>query len=244
MSNNLTLLRSFPSLPTGCCHDALFAHVFNEQGEALKLVTGAWSFVAYDKTISDQYAIPLSEDAERTQSFSAVIAEGDLTLPDTPDGEVYEIEYWRVTSGSPAPPYVRVNSTLLEVVPFVWYQHKMMQGSMSLGDAQRAIQEEYVVQVSVAYNADVSTIQFTAWLEVDGIRATDTQNCNILMLDSTGSTILNSTQATPVTGFPGLFAWSITNIPLNADTSYTIFGTMLDAGSNLRSTTCAAVTWD
>ncbi len=243
MPNNLFLMRSFPELATGCCDDKLFASVFNQQGQALHNVDGFWSFEDYVAVNANNYAILMAENAERTKSFSALLAEADFNMADTPDGEVYEIEYWRLDIGD-GPEFIRQNSTLLAVEPFVWYAGKKVLGVTSLGVAQRTMADQYMVQISVAYNSDSSTIQFLAWLEKNGVRQTESQNCNVLMFDREGTAILNSTQTQPIPGYPGMFQWPIVNIPLLADTSYTIIATIKDVDDALRMGVCAAVTWD
>lgn len=242
-ANNLYLQRCFPELLTGCCPSSIYCHVFNWQDYALLNTAGSWALSPFHGASSQNFAIPMVESADRSRSYSALLTPDSFSLPDTPDGEFYEIEFWRLDTGS-APTYLRANSTFLAAEKFIWYDQKMMTGTASLGGKQRSSGGNYYTNVSLSFNSETGAMQIMAWLELDGVTVQDASGVQVTMVDAEGAVKLDSTSHSAILNNPGVFCWSVTGVTLVPDTNYYTIVTGFDADNNPHTTTGATIVWN
>lgn len=230
-----------PTLAVGCCPNSVGVCVFNEQHRALREISANnWQLDDYVKSSHDDFVIRLSEHAERTFFYSINLDSGNFTLPKTPDGEYYYLEFWHHEDDGTD--FNRSIDNLLEHRRFIWDGSKRVDAK--LGQTQVNELSIYEAHVSLSYDADAQTVYVLAWLEKNKQIVTDSISCNVKWHDRLGNTIMDVNQTTFMPNVPGVYLFDVTNIDPDPDLTTPIEVEVTDAASVVHKTLSSIVTWD
>jgi hypothetical protein len=236
---DLVITQSFPLLTVGCCPNKIYAILFNEDMQALKLDAGVWSFAAYDQEDSG-FAIPMAEDAERTMTYQSIINSGFHTLPVTPPGRHYFIEFWRRTLSDSL--LSRSEDTLMQCERCYWDGDGLAYSRLSSSDVTSVAKNEALV--NYAYDSSDNSINMLCFLNTNGRLRTDVNRCEVLWTKRDGSPIAHIVKTSTISGMDGFFAIDIPLTDLSPDLCTPIKVTIRDSSGESHTTGQASVTWD
>lgn len=229
-----------PDLAAGCCPNKIYALLFNKQHFALKDTGGGnYSLVAYTKAAHNTFSIILLEHAERAKYYTKEIADVNLVLPQTPEGEEYFLEVWyRSIVG----PFDRDVDTLRETRRVIWSGSQWVESRL---DALQASQiSGYFSHVSCTYDSDNQTVYFLAWLESRGAVIPNTVRCELTWRDRLGAVISQVVQTTYMPNTPGVFRWDVPGIDVAPDQATSVMVSIRDAEGVDHNTHSSIASWD
>lgn len=240
-AKDLYIEACFPQLLPGCCPNKVYALLFNNRGQALKLSSGVYSFANYNaSTGHTSSAILLAEGSQRTKCYSRTVAPAFHTLAITPDGEHYTLEFWRRTAGDTS--YSRSEDTLLETVKCWWDGNALVYTGTN--KENRRLSQVNEVHWNCSYDSELGIVKMMAWLHSAGQLRTDVSQCQMVWLDRAGNQILNIISNETVSFFPGFFLkqWQLAD--LDPDNCTPLSVTITDNDGNTYTSGTCCVTWD
>lgn len=230
----------FPELEAGCCPNRVYVVMFDQDGNALKPNgLGTYTFQPYTKATHSSFAIVLAEHGERSKFYSSELSPVNHSVPVTPDGECYYLEFWK-REGNTA--YNRDEDEVLECRRVFWTGNYLSTTRLSDGDVEAVA--AYKAELGVTYDSETSTVYFVAFLERNGELVTDPQQMEINWKARDNSTIANVVQRTTMNNLPGVYAFSLSLMDLDPDQATPITVTITDADGVEHTSGSVSLTWD
>lgn len=217
----------------GCCPLQVYAIVRTQSFSALKDDgAGNKALEPYVAADNADFAIVTAEHAELSKLYYVEIDPSDLTLPATPDGEYYYLEFWLADV---AGTYDRSVDTLLDTKEFIW------DGSDYANDWMPSNEGE--VELATSYDSVTHTSYFMASLSQNGQHVATPTSCSFKMVNENGEVIAESNPGTQLTNIPGVYYWNEPGQDPTADRVYAIIVTITYGGHDY-STVHYQVNWD
>jgi len=236
----LYLDRNFPDLQPDCCPDRIYALVFDAHGQALKDSGGGiYVMLPYLKSAHVQHAIVLSESAERSKYYSLALDNTLFTLPETPMGEKYTVEYWR----RPTPGVLNRDQDILEETRDLYWSG-LREVESRIDSTQEGRIGGMEVHCVLGYDSALQVVYGIAWLERNHILQTDTTNCTFQWKDYNGSVLTNTTVIATIPDTPGVFRFSQPATDLAPDRLGVLFVSITDAEAAVHTGVSGTNTWD
>lgn len=237
MSSTLRIEAYFKDLPQGCCANKIYALVFRQNNQALKLSGPTYLFDTFTAAALDSFKIELSEHAQRSKYYYADLSAASVALiPDTAHDEPYWLEFW-LKEGAGG----RTLDTLYEVRPFWWQNHRLTWDQLSFSDKSNL--DYFKAHVVVSFDSTLSKLRFVGWLEKNGRLVTAAETCSIKWLTRAGLTVADFTISSAMPGMPGVFQAEQVIIDIDPDEAMPIQISVLYAGENYISEAGVA-SWD
>lgn len=230
-----------PSLLFGCCPANVFAVVFNESFYALKKVSESpdlWTLNGYAKASHEDFCIPLSEHAEKTQYYYINLDTDQFVLSTSGYGEYYIVEYWYKSDGQA---FDRSLNTYLGSEKFKWDSLNKVKIDAMLGVIQENIIAQMEVKLSATYNPQGKYLRIIAWLEKSGGIITDTKRFQFELFNfGDGEVIVSGQRTFHLTNVPGVFKMEISDVEISPDFPFPIIGSITDV-NDVDYTSCISV---
>lgn len=226
-------------LSAGCCPNHVYALIFNEQGQALKLIGSVWQIANYVKSSHEDYCILLSEGSERTKYYSRTIPSNEHSLPVLGLGKQYTIEVWLNSAGEN---YSRSTDILKKTFKAYWDGYSF--NGSNLSQVQIDSLSRNQVHIGVSYDSSTDELKVVAWLERNSLLVSAVNEIRVRLLSRTGSTLCDVAVNSQLEDVPGVFAFDIPSISLPPDEAFIAVAIITDEDSVLHTSVTSILSWD